>query len=75
MATVLTPAEIHHQQDHINDNAVPTIIAANVVCFSLAFVAVALRFVCRKVSKIKYEADDWLILASLVSSSSFAWRA
>lgn len=70
MATPLTPAEMQHQQDHLNDDAKPNIIVANVVCLSLACVAVALRFICRRMSGIKYELDDWLILASLVSPSS-----
>jgi len=66
MATVLTPAEIRYQEDHINDNAVPNVIATNAACFSLAVIAVALRFACRRIKRIKYEADDWLILAGLV---------
>jgi len=66
MATVLTPAEIRNQEDHISDNAVPNVIATNAACLSLAAIAVALRFICRRLKRIKYEADDWLILAGLV---------
>ena len=66
MATVLTPAEIRYQEDHINDNGVPSVIAVNAACFSLAAIAVALRFTCRRIKRIKYDADDWLMLAGLV---------
>ena len=66
MATVLSPAETRYQEDRISDNAVPNIIAANAACLSLACIAVALRFICRKSSQMKLEADDWLILAALV---------
>ena len=51
---------------HISDNMVPNIIAANVVCFTIACIAVVLRFQARRILKIRYEADDWLILAGLV---------
>lgn len=68
MATHLTPAEIRYQQDHIGDDARANVIAANAACLPLACIAVALRFGCRRMSRIKYELDDWLILAALVGS-------
>ena len=66
MATIPTPAELQYQRAHINDNLVPSLLASNIVCLTLATVAVALRFVCRWVSNIKYQYDDWLIVAGLV---------
>ena len=66
MATMPTPAEIQEQMLHVSDNMVPNIIAANTVCFTIACVAVALRFQARRILRIRYEADDWLILVGLV---------
>ena len=66
MASMPTPAEIIHQEKHISDDKIPNIIAANAICFPIACIAVLLRFVSRRMSKIKYEADDWLIIAGLV---------
>ena len=73
MATMLTPAEIEDQMAHSFDNKAPDIIAADVVCLTVAFIAVALRFQARRVARIRYEADDWLILAGLVRRKSFSW--
>ena len=66
-----TPAEILYQEKHISDNEVPNIIATNAICFPIACTAVLLRFISRRMSKIKYEADDWLIVAGLVRLSPF----
>lgn len=66
MASMPTPAEIIHQEKHISDDKIPNIIAANAICFPIACIAVLLRFVSRRMSKIKYEADDWLIIAGLL---------
>lgn len=65
MASIPTPAEIEEQEMHISDNMVPNIIAANAVCFTIACISVALRFQARRMARIKYEADDWLIVAGL----------
>ena len=66
MASLPSPAELQWQELHAKDNAVPSIVAANVAGFSLACIAVVLRFVARRVAKIKYQIDDWLIIVGLV---------
>ena len=66
MASLPSPAELQWQELHAKDNAVPSVIAANVIGFSLACIAVILRFVARRVAKIKYQIDDWLIIVGLV---------
>ena len=66
MATVPTTAEIIYQKNHISDTQVPNIIATNAICFPIACAAIVLRFTSRRLSKIKYEADDWLIVAGLL---------
>ncbi|CAF9925812.1 hypothetical protein IMSHALPRED_006787 [Imshaugia aleurites] len=65
MASLPTPAEIEEQEMHMHDNMAPNVIAANAVCFTIACIAVILRFQARRMAKIRYEADDWLILAGL----------
>lgn len=66
MAAVPSLAQIQEQLLHVDDDATPNIIAVNVVCFTIACVSVALRFLARRVAGIKYAADDWLILVGLV---------
>ena len=56
---------------HISDNMVPSIITVNVVCLTIACIAVALRFQARRMIRIRYEADDWLILVGLVRRTGF----
>ena len=61
-----SPADLAYQEMHVSDTLVPNIIAVNVICFTIACVAVALRFLARRMARIRYEADDWLILVALV---------
>ncbi|KAK0510708.1 hypothetical protein JMJ35_007140 [Cladonia borealis] len=60
-----SPAKILYEQQHITDDRSAALIAANVVCVSLAFIAVCMRFTSRRMAKIKYKADDWLIISGL----------
>lgn len=66
MATIPSTAELQDQILHIDDNAVPDIIAVNVVCFTIACVSVILRFLARRIARVKYAVDDGLIVAGLV---------
>ena len=66
MATVPTPQEIAYQEAHSTDNKSGSIIAASVICYTIGIIAVALRFLSRRFSKIKYEWDDWLAVSGLV---------
>ena len=61
-----SPAEILYEQQHISDDRSGCLIAANVVCVSLAFIAVCMRFASRRMAMVKYKADDWLIISGLV---------
>lgn len=63
MTSTLTPAEIaklSHQTE------IPAINASNAVCLAAAFIAVVLRFVSRRITKLKIQADDGLIAVALV---------
>ena len=67
-----SPATVLYEQQHISDDRSGSLIAANVVCVSLAFIAVCMRFASRRMAKIKYKADDWLIISGLVRTLYFA---
>lgn len=69
MATIPSTAELQDQILHIKDNAVADIIVVNVVCFTIACTSVLLRFLARRVARVKYALDDWLIIAGLVRSN------
>lgn len=62
-----SPAEIHYQMEHIHESKVADIIASHVICFVLACIAVVLRFTSRRIGKNAIKADDWFIVAALVS--------
>ena len=59
--------DIAYQEKHLNDNAIPGIIAANVACTVGAYVAVALRLFSRRLIRAPLKADDWTVIASAVS--------
>ena len=69
-----TPAEIKYQIEHIHENRSPDIIASHVICFALACIAVTMRFISRRIGKNAVRADDWLIVAALVSPILIAGR-
>ena len=66
MASLPTPQEIAYQEAHINDDKSGSIIAASATCYAIGIIAVALRFLSRRISRIRYEWDDWLCVAGLV---------
>lgn len=66
MATLPPPSEILYQKEHINESRVPTLLGSGITCLGLAVIAVVLRFISRRLGRIKYEYDDWLIIPGLV---------
>lgn len=64
-----TPAQLLYEQQHITDNRTPEMIASHVICLTLAFIAVCLRFLSRRIGRIDYMADDWWIVNALVRLS------
>ena len=63
----ISPAEAECQLRHIHDSRVPEIIASMAVCLPAAYIAVVLRFMSRRVGRIPWKLDDWLLVAGLVS--------
>ena len=68
MAAV-TPEQYQYYMQHADDNKQPNLIATIILCLILPCIAVALRFFARWTIRAGYKADDWLILAALVSHS------
>ena len=51
-----------------DESQVPQQMGAYITCLIIAYTGVALRFLCRRMKQAQLRTDDWLILASLVSS-------
>lgn len=76
MATVPTAAELQYEREHYEETQVPALLASNFLFLTLAIAAVVTRFLCRWVSKIKYQYDDWLIVPGHVSALyGLLWEA
>ena len=70
VSTVMTstndPEQLAFQHAHSQDNRSSGTIAAQVVCLTIAFAGVSLRFKARRLAKAKILIDDHFILLSLV---------
>jgi len=64
--SALSEQEIGYELVHAGDKRTPSLITAYVVCLSLAYIAVTLRFVSRRKSKNALMADDWMLVVALV---------
>lgn len=61
-----SPQELHYQEEHRNENRGPEIISALAIMLAMAYVAVGLRFVSRRMVRAKLLYDDWVIVIGLV---------
>ena len=66
-------AELQYEKSHINDTHVPQLIASFVVSLFLAYSAIVLRLISRRLSRTRLGWDDWIIVLSLVSSLLVPW--
>lgn len=62
----LPPAEAQYQLAHIHESRAKEIVVSHFVCLAIALVAVALRFLSRRMSKTPIKSDDWMMVAALV---------
>ena len=67
MPNPLSPAEIKYELAHIHDNRASNIVVSSIICISSATVAVLLRLLARRLSKVKILADDYMMIFALVS--------
>ena len=63
----LSPEELQYQLEHQYQNRAADIIKANTIMLAAAYVALALRFVSRRLMRATLAADDWMIVLGLVS--------
>ena len=65
----LSPEQAQYMKDHIDDTKVPGLIAVGCSCLALSYIFVCLRFISRRIGKVKLAANDWLIVLALVNDS------
>lgn len=63
----MSSAEASHQEADIDDDRRADMIVAMVICLTAACIAVALRFIARRMVKAGLQLDDCLILMGLVN--------
>ena len=66
MALVPTAAQLKYMNLHVKDTKVRSILVANTVCAAISCLAVILRIISRRLTRIKLAADDYLIIFGLV---------
>ena len=59
-------AEIQYQLYHINDDKSAQMVSSQICGMVIAFVAVALRLVSRRVGRVSILADDYMVVVALV---------
>ena len=50
----------------LQDTQVPRILGVNIATFILAVIAISLRFIARRLTRLPYWWDDWLMLPAIV---------
>ena len=64
----LSPSEIQYQLAHIRDDRASAIVISHAIVLPLAVIAVAARFMSRRLCKAYIGADDYTIVMALVSA-------
>ena len=62
----LPPAEAQYQLEHINETRVSALVSSHIICLVIAYIAVFLRFLSRRINNARHKLDDWLMLLGLV---------
>ena len=67
MVRVPDAGQIEYMEVHKGDDLRRAVITADSLCVVAAYTGVAMRMISRRLVRAGYKADDWLILAGLVS--------
>ena len=67
--TETDPSEIAYEQAHIDQSRQMNMAVSNAICLGVAFVAVLLRLLSRRLAGTKNAADDWWVWTALVRKS------
>ena len=71
MAAPMPPEQLEYYEEHASDTVQPNLIATIVLGLAVACLAVILRFLARRMNKLPFRADDWLVLLALVQHFSY----
>lgn len=71
----LPPEQAQYQLAHIHERRRKSIAVAYAICLSIAFVAVIMRFVSRRIGRSSYGADDWSMVVAMILTAAFAASA
>ena len=69
MSSLQMTPEVQYHIAHVGDNRSADIIAAQSIMLVVAYIAVGLRLLARRVSRAGMGYDDWMILIALVSNT------
>lgn len=70
MINLPSPAQIAWMKEHVDDTRVPGMIAVTSICGVASVFFVSLRFIARRMGRVKPQLNDWLLLVALVSDPS-----
>ena len=59
-----TAMDMTYQSAHIGDDRRRDVVVSHAICITLAVIAVVLRFVSRRIGKVKVGWDDYVLLAA-----------
>lgn len=62
----LPPGEVQHEAVHISDDDSATVITAVATCSFVAFTAVILRLISRRLKHLPLQQDDYAAIVALV---------
>ena len=62
----LPDSDVAYQEAHAGDDRTLYIIIATVIPLAIAYIAVALRLIARRIVVAKLQADDYLVVVGLV---------
>ncbi|CAD6569435.1 MAG: hypothetical protein ASARMPREDX12_002446 [Alectoria sarmentosa] len=71
MPQIPTAAQVQYMEAHIGDDKKASLNVASAICLVAAYVAVAMRFLSRRLIRAEYKADDWFIIAGLVAYTGY----
>ena len=70
MSHQLPPEEIQYELQHIHEDRSSELVTTFATCTALAYIAVILRLIARRVNRAPIQADDSWVLVALVSTQT-----
>ena len=70
--TTLPPEELQYQEEHKDDNRGPGILVSLAIMLAVAYIAVGLRFLSRRMIHARSSYDDWMMVVGLVRQATYS---